>query len=295
MPLVGGTTKEDMKSGRVAALGNNSQPQRTTLMKVPTVSTLWDYINRAMPWTAPKTLSTDEVYAVTAYLLNLGQIVPDNFTLSDKNIADVQKTMPNRHGMTQAHGLWKTNGKADVKNAACMTNCGIEPKIHSELPDFARGAHGNLAQQNRTFGPVRGVDTAQPAEAVKIGATAQPPATVKNASAGTAASVGTTAPASAKPAELAKPADNDGLRLVKQHACTACHGMSNKIVGPGFTEIAGKYQGKAGAEAQMIAKVKNGGSGAWGPIPMPPQTHINDAEIKSMVGWIMSGAKAETK
>ena len=63
-------------------------------MKVPTLSTLWDYINRAMPWTAPKSLSTDEVYAVTAYLLNMGGIVPDDFTLSDRNIAEVQQRCP---------------------------------------------------------------------------------------------------------------------------------------------------------------------------------------------------------
>ena len=50
-PIVGGTTKEDIKTGHVAALSNNKQPQRTTMMKVATVSTLWDYINRAMPWT----------------------------------------------------------------------------------------------------------------------------------------------------------------------------------------------------------------------------------------------------
>jgi hypothetical protein len=57
-------------------------------MKVPTVSTLWDYINRAMPWNAPKSLRPDEVYAVLAYLLHLGEIVPADFTLSDKNIAE---------------------------------------------------------------------------------------------------------------------------------------------------------------------------------------------------------------
>src|SRR5574343_53094 len=84
-PLVGGTTAEDIRTGRVANLTRQDFPGRTTLMKVATVSTLWDYINRAMPWTNPKTLSTEEVYAVTAFLLNLGGIVPDDFTLSDKN------------------------------------------------------------------------------------------------------------------------------------------------------------------------------------------------------------------
>ena len=68
-PLVGGTTKNDVKTGRVARLTDPGFPGRTTLMKVATVSTLWDYIHRAMPWNAPKTLSHDEVYAVLAYLL----------------------------------------------------------------------------------------------------------------------------------------------------------------------------------------------------------------------------------
>src|SRR5512145_2395114 len=105
-PLVGGTTAQDIQTGRVARLDDPGFPGRTTLMKVSTLSTLWDYINRAMPWTAPKSLSTEEVYAVTAFLLNLGGIVPDDFVLSDKNIAEVQKRMPNRNGMTTNHAMW---------------------------------------------------------------------------------------------------------------------------------------------------------------------------------------------
>ena len=73
---------------------------RTTLMKVATLSTIWDYINRAMPWNAPKSLEVDEVYALTAYLLHLGYIVEYDFVLSNENINDVQAQMPNRNGMT---------------------------------------------------------------------------------------------------------------------------------------------------------------------------------------------------
>jgi hypothetical protein len=87
------------KTGRVARLKDPSFPGRTTMMKVPTVSTLWDYINRAMPWTQPKSLTVEEVYAVTAFILNLGGVVPDDFTLSDKNMAEVQK----RHAQPQWH------------------------------------------------------------------------------------------------------------------------------------------------------------------------------------------------
>src|SRR5574343_1158802 len=166
-PLVGGTTAEDIKTGRVANLTRQDFPGRTTLMKVATVSTLWDYINRAMPWTNPKTLSTEEVYAVTAFLLNLGGIVPDDFTLSDKNIAEVQKRMPNRNGMTTAHAMWpgkEFNGttKPDTANVICMKDCAPEPKHASLLPDFARNAHGDLAEQNRLVGQQKGADTTRP-------------------------------------------------------------------------------------------------------------------------------------
>ena len=147
-PLVGGTTAEDVKSGRVAKL-KDPDGGRTTFMKVASLSTVWDYINRAMPWTAPKSLSTDEVYSVTAFLLNLAGVVPDNFTLSDKNIGEVQARMPNRNGMQTRHAMWPGSEfggtkRPDTANVACMKNCATEPTVASFLPDFARDAHGNL-------------------------------------------------------------------------------------------------------------------------------------------------------
>lgn len=161
-PIAGGTTKEDIKTGRVANLAREDYPQRSTLMKVATVSTLWDYVNRAMPWTTPKTLSVDEVYAVVAFMLNLGEIVPEDFVLSDKNIAEVQKKMPNRNGMTTDHGLWDLKGKPDVKNVACMKDCKKEVRVTSFLPGSAVDSHGNLIEQNRPIGPTRGLDTSKP-------------------------------------------------------------------------------------------------------------------------------------
>ena len=152
-PLVGGTSAEDVKTGRVATLKRADYPGRTSLMKVPTVSTLWDYIHRAMPWDKPKSLKTDEVYAVTAFLLNLAHVVPEDFTLSDKNIAEVQKRMPNRDGMTTAHALWPgkdfrdAQARPDVQAKACMSNCGPQPTITSRLPEHARNNHGNLREQ----------------------------------------------------------------------------------------------------------------------------------------------------
>jgi mono/diheme cytochrome c family protein len=105
-PLVGGTTADDVRTGRVKALTDGSYPGRTSMMKLSTLSSLWDYIRRAMPWNEPKSLTNDEVYAVTAYMLHLAEVVPQDFVLSDRNVADVQQRLPNRDGMTTAHALW---------------------------------------------------------------------------------------------------------------------------------------------------------------------------------------------
>ena len=162
-PIVGGTTKDDVKTGRVARLADPSYPSRTTMMKLSNISALWDYINRAMPWTQPKSLAPDEVYAVTAYILELSGVVGSDFVLSDRNIAEVQNLLPNRNGKVTAHGLWPGGGfgkdKPDVTAKACMTGCAIEPTVASFLPDFARNAHGNLAEQNRVVGAQHGADT----------------------------------------------------------------------------------------------------------------------------------------
>ena len=128
MPLVGGTTVADVASGRVARLTDAAYPVRTTLMKLAHVSTLWDYIHRAMPWTAPKSLAPDEVYAVTAYLLHLGEVLPAEFELSERNIAQVQQRLPNRNGLSTAHALWPGRefggtARPDVQGSACMKNC----------------------------------------------------------------------------------------------------------------------------------------------------------------------------
>lgn len=269
-PIVGGTTAEDIKTGRVASLTNGKQPQKTTLMKVPTVSTLFDYINRAMPWTAPKSLTTEEVYSVVAYILNMGEILPADFTLSNDNIAEVQKRMPNRNGMTTNHGMWDVKGKPDVKSVACMKDCPVDEKIRSTLPDVSRNAHGNVAEQNRTFGSIRGVDTTKPAPTGPL-------------SAAKAARAPGAAPVAA--------AEPEGLAMAKKNACVACHGVANKIVGPGFNEIAAKYKGDAAASASLVGKIKAGTAGVWGPVPMPGQAHVKEEELKSIVSWILAGAK----
>ena len=158
-PLVGGTTRADIERGRVAALSSASENSKTTMMKLSTVSTLWDYIRRAMPFDAPKSLKVDEVYAVTAFLLNLADIVPADFTLSDRNIADVQARMPNRNGNTTDHGMLRIDGKPDVASKDCMNDCPVNTGSLVVLPSTVNGLNGNLAEQDRTWGAIRGIDT----------------------------------------------------------------------------------------------------------------------------------------
>ncbi len=76
--------------------------------------------------------------------------------------------------------------------------------------------------------------------------------------------------------------------LAKKSACLACHQIDKKLVGPAYKEVAKKYAGDAGAEAKLIGKVKAGGSGVWGAIPMPPNAAISDADIKTLVKWILA-------
>jgi len=76
--------------------------------------------------------------------------------------------------------------------------------------------------------------------------------------------------------------------LAKKHACFACHAVDKKLVGPSYQDVAAKYRGDKGAEAKLFDKVKKGGTGVWGQVPMPPNGAVPDADIKALVKWIMS-------
>ncbi|XHS79371.1 c-type cytochrome [Burkholderiaceae bacterium UC74_6] len=268
MPLIGGTTPDDIKTGHAKRLLDPSFPGRTTLMKVSHLSTLWDYIHRAMPWTAPKSLKPDEVYAVTAYLLSLADVLPPDGELSDKNIAQVQERLPNRNGKTWAHAMWpgpefKGTAKPDNQGSSCMKNCAVEPKVASLLPEYALDASGNLAQQQRLVGPQRGLDTT--------------PKSKKTAG--------------AAPAAPAAPAPKPATELLKQHACFACHQIDTKVVGPAFKDVAAKYAGKADKADYLAGKIRGGSSGVWGPIPMPAQEALPEADLATIAAWLAAGAK----
>ena len=278
-PIVGGTTANDIETGRVQSLAQGGFPHRTTLMKVSRLSTLWDYINRAMPWNAPKSLTAEEVYAVLAYILSLGDIVPADFTLSDRNMAEVQARLPNRNGKVFYAALWNARGQGDVTNPLCMKDCVIENKVASMLPDVARNTHGNIADQVRPFGAPRGTDTAAPPRSARAGA----------APMGGAVTLVTTAPTAT--GATTTTGTTDGAVLAKSYGCTACHGMAQKIVGPSFRDIANKYGGAADAVGYLAEKIRKGGQGVWGAVPMPEQAQMKDADARAVAQWLAAGAR----
>ena len=248
---LGNITPDDIESGRVAALMNPAVI-RTTLMKVSSLSTIWDYINRAMHWNAPKSLKTDEVYALVAYVLNLGYIVDYDFILSDENIADVQALMPNRNGTTRDHGLWAVGDKPDVVGSDCTTNCQVDTTVTSFLPAYAMNAHGNLRDQMREFGPYRGLQTAPVSAADAV-------------------------------VELVSGPPTD---LLADNGCSGCHQMDKKLVGPGLSEIIAKYSQRSDAAEYLAGKIKNGGSGVWGSIAMPPMAQVDGESARIIAKWL---------
>jgi len=79
--------------------------------------------------------------------------------------------------------------------------------------------------------------------------------------------------------------------LAQKNACLACHATDKKLVGPSYQDVAKKYNGQKDAEDTLAASIKKGGSGKWGPIPMPAQAALSDADAKTLAVWILAGAK----
>ncbi|MDA8416302.1 MAG: c-type cytochrome [Betaproteobacteria bacterium] len=82
-----------------------------------------------------------------------------------------------------------------------------------------------------------------------------------------------------------------GLDLARKSGCLNCHAVDKKRVGPSYQEVAAKYKGQASAQARLVAKVTNGGSGVWGAMPMPPKggnANLSEADIKVLVKWVLS-------
>ena len=80
----------------------------------------------------------------------------------------------------------------------------------------------------------------------------------------------------------------DAQQLLKEKACLSCHTLDNKLVGPAYKEVAAKYKSRKDAEAYLVTKIKGGSTGVWGPIPMPPNGTVGDADAKTLAKFILT-------
>ena len=76
--------------------------------------------------------------------------------------------------------------------------------------------------------------------------------------------------------------------MMKKNGCNACHAEDKKVIGPSYKDVANKYRGDASAPAKLAEKVKKGGSGVWGPVPMPPNANVKDDDVKKMIQLILN-------
>ena len=210
--------------------------------------TLYDYINRAMPFTHSKALSADDVYAVTAYVLNLNDVVPGDFVADKDSLPKVE--MPYRDKLKAYPGMMSVQGKPDVQNTACMQNCEKDVKVSASLPPgFVENLYGDI---NDNFRGLSIMNKVAPA-------------------------------AASAPVEAV-----GGQELIQKYACVVCHSVDKKIVGPAFRSVADKYRDNADAAALLTKKIREGGSGVWGTVPMPPQTDASDADLATIAKWLLA-------
>ncbi|MEW8250843.1 MAG: c-type cytochrome [Candidatus Thiodiazotropha sp.] len=126
---------------------------------------------------------------------------------------------------------------------------------------------------------------AAPAAAMETAAAAPAAA---DAPAAEAPAAEASAPEAAAPAAAAAPVGGDALALATQSGCMACHQIETKVVGPAYKEVAAKYKGDAAALDTLVGKVKNGAVGTWGQIPMPPNAHVSEDNIRTIVSWVLT-------
>ncbi len=239
-------------AGGVGSLGSNA-PVRTVGSKLNHATTLFDYINRAMPFPHSKSLKPDEVYAVSAYVLNLNDIVPADFVASRESLPKVE--MPNREGFVRFPGLSEVKGTSDVVNLACMSHCEKDVTISGSLPEnFVATMYGDITAE------FRGLAT-------------------MNHRAPSAAALPAVASEGPTP-----------LELIQKYGCVACHSPDKAIVGPAFRDVAAKYKDTPDAVAHLHQSLTEGSVGRWGAIPMPPQVAASEADLALLIDWVLRGA-----
>ena len=132
-----------------------------------------------------------------------------------------------------------------------------------------------------------------PATVASAPATVAPTAATAAAPVAAAVPSAPAAPPAPAAAKVSGPLDLKAAEAMMQKVgCAACHGVDKKIVGPAYVDVAAKYKGDSGAPAKLAQKVKAGGAGVWGPVPMPPNPQVPDEDIKALVSWILTLKKS---
>jgi len=179
-------------------------------------------------------------------------------------------------------------GQANNYMSEALSKPGEGASAQSGTP--ASGSTGSAASGSAS-GPTSGSTSgsAQLAQSGASGASAPSGSAAGSSSAGGAAAAGTAAAGAAGGA--AQPVTQEqALALMKKHNCSSCHAVDKKLVGPSYKDVAAKYKGDPSAEAKLIDKVVKGGSGVWGPVPMPPHPTVPKEDIQAIVDWILAGA-----
>lgn len=89
------------------------------------------------------------------------------------------------------------------------------------------------------------------------------------------------------PDTLAAGGDDPAQKLLNARGCMGCHSLDKRIVGPSFKEVAARYKDDAGATQRLAAKIRGGGKGAWGSVPMPPNTGVSEADASALASWVL--------
>ena len=234
----------------------DERPEKTVGSYWPYAPTLFDYIKRAMPFPAPQSLSNDEVYALTAYVLNLNDVVPATAVMDAKTLATVK--MPNRDGFVKA--AW------DTKNVACMTDCKPGPvRITSDLVSL------HVTPDEREVGNV--------GSTIDLATVASPTPT--------ATAIAST-PGAGRPASKTGGVSFATVGPIIAQRCTVCHAGKPTQSGFPSAPMGIKFDTPAEIKAQA-AKIK-AQSVTTRLMPLANMTHMTDKERALLDQWISAGA-----
>ena len=184
--------------------------------------------------------------------------------LTDEQIAAVKEQLAPAASVTVAE-----------KSAVAPVKAALEPAPAASAPASPETAPAPAAPETPET-PETPATT--PAESTVPEAAPEP------AEAPAAAETIPSAPVEAAPAA---PAASDVFALATNNGCMACHKLDVMLVGPAYKDVSAKYKDDSAALDMLVAKVKAGGVGAWGQIPMPPNGHVSDADIKTIVTWVL--------